>query len=98
MMKMKARITTQITSYWTDPRSNDHSRNRFISYTRRRRRTGQFAIRIPGIIVADNQPVTHFDKTIGIGDEFGIVSNQNDGLAESAIQFPKHIQNDLGVP
>src|SRR5262245_36467133 len=58
----------------------------------------QFAVCVPGrIVVIDDHSVAHFDKSVCIRGEFGIVSDENDSLLKSAIQFPEHVQNDLRI-
>src|SRR2546425_10084838 len=64
-----------------------------------KRRLCQFALGIPRkrIVVADDDSVAHFNESIRKGNQFGIVCNQNNGLLESPIQFPKHVQNDFRI-
>src|SRR5215510_869818 len=59
----------------------------------------QFAISVPGrcIVVADDDPVAHFDESICKRNEFGIVSDENNRLLKPAIQLPEHVQNDCRI-
>src|SRR5690349_13635941 len=58
----------------------------------------QFAVSVPGrIAIRDNHTVAHLDQSIRKCNEFGIVSNENDRLLESAVQLPEHIQNDFRI-
>src|SRR5204863_2157030 len=68
----------------------------FSSYTARR--LCQFAISAPGwIVVTNDHSISHFNKTVGEGNQFGIVRDEDDRLLEPAVQFPEHVQNDFRV-